>query len=63
MNPTVALMLSQAIEEDRRRALAERRRTFLEPEAVYRPARRERPSIWALLLHMPLHLPRLGPAR
>ena len=63
MNPTAALMLSREFEEDRRRALAERRRTFLEPEAVDRPAGRERPSIWALLLHMPPHLPRLGPSR
>ncbi|MGZ8475272.1 MAG: hypothetical protein ACXWWQ_03475 [Candidatus Limnocylindria bacterium] len=63
MNPTMALMLSREFEEDRRRALAERRRTFLEPETVDRPARGERPSIWALLLHMPLHLPRFGPAR
>lgn len=63
MNPTAALMLSRAFEEERSRALAERRRRFIERETVDRPARRERPSIWALLLHMPLHLPRFRPAR
>ena len=63
MNPTAAMMLSREFEEDRRRALEERRRTFLEPETVDRPARRERPGIWALRLHIPLHLPRFGPAR
>lgn len=60
MNPTTALMLSRAIEQDRRRAVAERRNRFLEPEIVARPpAKRERTHLWALLLHFP----RFHPAR
>ena len=60
MNPTTALMLSRAIEAERRGAAARRRSRFLEPEIVERPAaKRERTSIWALLLH----LPRFHPAR
>ncbi|MEP7081456.1 MAG: hypothetical protein ABI841_00620 [Chloroflexota bacterium] len=60
MNPTMALMLSRAIEEDHRRAAAQRRHRFVEPEIVKRPvAKRERPNIWTLLLH----LPRFHPAR
>lgn len=61
MNPTAALMFSREFEADRRRALAQRRKLFVEPETVDRPARRARTSIWSLLLHM--HMPRFGPAR
>lgn len=61
MNPTAALMLSHEFEEDRRRALSQRRNRFLEPETVDRPARQARTSIWALLLHMPrFHMPRFA---
>jgi len=59
MNPTAALMLSREFEADRRRALAARRNRILEPEITDQPAKRERTSIWALLLHMP----RFRPAR
>jgi hypothetical protein len=61
MNPTAALMLSREFEEDRRRALSQRRQRYLEPEIVERPPKQERPSMWTLLLHMPrFHLPRFA---
>jgi hypothetical protein len=36
MNPTVALMLSKTIEDDRRRELARRKHRFVEPETPSR---------------------------
>lgn len=61
MNPTAALMLNREFEEDRRRALSQRRNLILEPDIVDRPARQERSSLWALILHMPrFHMPRFA---
>lgn len=53
MNPIVALMLSHELEEDRRRTVAECRTRFLHPEAVFRPARRERTPTWTLVQRHP----------
>lgn len=63
MNPTAALMLSREIEHDRRRAADVRRHRSIRPENVVQPARQRRTSVWTMLIHMPLHLPRFGPAR
>ena len=46
MNPTVALMLSKTIEDDRRRQLARRKHRFLEPERTSRRSGERRP--WSL---------------
>ena len=46
MNPTVALMLSKTIEDDRRRELTRRKHRFVEPEAPsHRPIERR---AWSL---------------
>lgn len=47
MNPTMMLMLSRALEAERRRAIARRPRRFSEPEVTDRPGRRiERTPRW-----------------
>ena len=63
MNPTAALMLSREIEQDRRRAVEARRHRPTSPQRADRPARQPRTSVWTMLLHMPLRMPRFGPAR
>lgn len=46
MNPTVALMMSKTIEDDRRRELARRPQRFVEPESpTRRPGERR---TWSL---------------
>ena len=63
MNPTAALMLSSEFEQDRRRAVAARRHRIAEPEPDAPRAAPQRTSVWTMLLNMPLHMPRFGPAR
>ena len=63
MNPTAALMLSHELEQDRRRAIEARRHRSIVPKSTDRPTRQRRTSVWTMLLHMPIHLPRFGPAR
>jgi hypothetical protein len=63
MNPTAALMLSHELEQDRRRAIEARRHRFIDSDSVDRPTRHRRTSVWTMLLHMSLRVPRLRPAR
>ena len=46
---TAALLLSQELDDERRRAVAQRPRRFLEPEAIERPAPRPRVDVWVAI--------------
>lgn len=58
MNHITARMLSSAVHEERLRSVGERQHRFEEPEAVRRPAGKERPHAWAPILRL-LRLVRL----